>query len=82
MSRTVATIKIGPVRPDWRPEPIATITKDLELVESDSKCWKIFNLKTKAHVASLECFNGNWHLTLMNGTAEPNLEAFSRKMAE
>lgn len=77
-----ATLKIGPVRPDWRPEPIATITKDLEIEEHGSDCWKIFNLNTRKQVGSLDRINNNWYLTLKNGTAEPNLEAFSRKMAE
>lgn len=76
------TLKIGPVRPDWRLEPIATITKNLEIEESDSDCWKIFNSQTRAQVGSLDLINNNWYLTLKNGTAEPNLEAFSRKMAE
>lgn len=77
-----STLKIGPVRPDWRPEPIATITKDLEIEEHGSDCWKIFNLNTRKQVGSLDRINNNWYLTLKNGTAEPNLEAFSRKMAE
>lgn len=77
-----ATLKIGPVRPDWRIEPIATITKDLEIEESNSDCWKIINIQTRVQVGSLDRINNNWYLTLKHGTAEPSLEAFSRKMAE
>ena len=77
-----STLKIGPVRPDWRLEPIATITKDLEIEESNSDCWKITNIHTRTQVGSLDRINNNWYLTLKKGTAEPNLEAFSRKMAE
>lgn len=76
------TLKIGHILPDWRPEPIATITKNLEIVKCDGDCWKIFNLLTREQVGSLDRINNNWYLTLKKGTAEPNLESFSRKMAE